>query len=181
MRSEEYLAELRGEFPRLRVLPKEGDGFSRAVDLALRALTFGGQSGYLDRYVTTIGDRIYLPRNWDGRADVERYVVLRHEAVHLRQFRRRGLVRTAVVYLFWPVPVVFAAGRAGLEREAYEESLRAMREIHGDAALHDPELRSYIVRQFTGPAYAWMWPFPSAVGRWYDAAVKRICAEGRAT
>ena len=80
------------------------------------------------------------------------------------------------------------------EGAALEQPLciaRLVRELH--AALHDwpgdtplaafllsrPEhrfmvRRAQIVRRFTGPDYGWMWPFPRAVGRWIDDALRAI-------
>lgn len=170
-RSEIYLDALRREFPRLRLVDKRGDAFSRVVDRALRLVTLGGQSTYLTKYVTTMGQTIYLPEGWGARDDDDRYCVLRHEAVHLRQFRRYGRLGTALIYLFPIVPVGLAWGRARLEWEAYAETLRATAEVRGVEALDALELRAHVLAQFTGPAYAWMWPFPAMVSRWYDRAV----------
>lgn len=173
-RSEVYLDALRREFPRLRLVDKRGDALSRVIDRALRVLTLGGQSAYLTRYVTTMGQTIYLPEGWYARDDLDRYCVLRHEAVHLRQSRRYGRLGIALIYLLPIVPLGLAWGRARLEWEAYSETLRATAEVRGVAALDAPELRAHIVSQFTGPAYGWMWPFPRVVSGWYDAVVAEL-------
>ncbi len=173
-RSEPYLEALRQEFPGLRLVQKRGDAFSRVVDGALRVVTLGGQSAYLTRYVTVMGQTIYVPGGWAARDDLERYCVLRHEAVHLRQARRYGRVGMALLYLLPIAPLGLAWGRARLEWEAYAETLRATAEVRGIAALDAPELRAHIVAQFTGPAYGWMWPFPRMVSRWFDAVVAEL-------
>jgi len=174
---EEYLSELRDELGDLRVIDKADDRFSRLIDVALKAITFGGQSAFMTRYVTTIGRTIYLPARWRDRTPESRYVTLRHEAVHLRQFRRYGLVGTAVIYLIPIVPMGLAWGRARLEWEAYAETLRATAEVHGIDAARDPALHRYIRQQFTGPAYGWMWPFDRAVQGWIDRAVSELVVE----
>ena len=174
LRSDAYLAELRKEFPRLRVVEKRASRFSRAIDGALRVVTLGRQSTYMTRYVTTIGSTIYVPASWGERSDDDRYVTLRHEAVHLRQFRRYGLVAMTFLYLVPIVPLGLALGRARLEWEAYAETLRAVAETHGPAAAADPALHDRIVRQFTTGAYGWMWPFPSAVRRWIAGTLSEI-------
>ncbi|HJL17776.1 MAG TPA: hypothetical protein RMH99_19075 [Sandaracinaceae bacterium LLY-WYZ-13_1] len=174
---ERYLAELRREFPRLRVVHKADDPFSRLVDRALRVVTLGGQRAYLTRYVTTMGATLYLPRGWARRSPESRYVTLRHEAVHLRQFRRFGRVGTALLYLIPILPLGLAWGRARLEWEAYAETLRATWELHGLEAARDPALHDHIVRQFTGPAYGWMWPFERAVRRRIDRMVAELALE----
>jgi hypothetical protein len=169
-----YLEELRREFPRLRVIDKAGDRFSRLIDRALSIVTFGGQRFYLTRYVTTMGQTIYVPSGWSERTPESRYITLRHEAIHLRQFRRYGRVAMTFLYLVPFVPFGLAWGRARLEWEAYAETLRATSEVHGLAAARDPRLHANIVAQFTGPAYGWMWPFPRVVQGWIDHFVAEL-------
>jgi hypothetical protein len=105
-------------------------------------------------------------------SDVDRYVLLRHERVHLRQRARMGDAAMGFVYLFPIFPLGLAWGRARIEWEAYVETLRATAEVAGrDAAWR---LRPEIVRRFTSGDYGWMWPFPGAVGRWFDDAMREI-------
>jgi hypothetical protein len=172
--TDDYLAELGREFPRLRVVSKDHDALSIAIDRALRVLTFGSQDKYLTHYVTTLGSRIYVHTRWAERADEDRYIVLRHEAVHLRQFRRYGLLLMSFLYAVPFFPVGLAYGRARLEWEAYAETLRATAEVKGIAAARSPALKANIVRQFTSGAYAWMWPFPRTIARWVDVELGRI-------
>jgi hypothetical protein len=176
---ERYLEELRAEFPGLRTVDKDEDAFSRLIDRALRLLTLGGQSAYLTRYVTTMGRTLYFPTGWRARSPESRYVTLRHEAVHLRQFRRFGRVGTALIYLLPIAPLGLAWGRARLEWEAYRETLRATAELHGMDAARDPALHAHIRTQFVGPAYGWMWPFPKIVQGWIDRAIEEIAVEIR--
>lgn len=175
-RLEAYLRALHDEFPRLRFIDKEQSLLCRLIDRALRLLTFGGQSAFVQRYTTVLGQRIYLPSRWAHFGDRERYLILRHEAVHLRQFRRFGMPLMAFFYLLPFFPVGLALGRALIEREAYRESLVALAEVAGVEALDDPQQIEYIVRQFTGPAYGWMWPFPVQVRAWF----RRVREELRA-
>jgi len=156
------------------VIEKAGDPFSKLIDGALRVLTLGGQRHYLTRYVTTMGSTLFLPTGWAERSAESRYITLRHEAVHLRQFRRYGRVGTALLYLLPILPLGLAYGRAWLEWEAYAETLRATFEVAGLEAARDPKLHAHIVAQFTGPAYGWMWPFPRAVNGWIDRVVLEL-------
>jgi hypothetical protein len=85
---------------------------------------------------------------------------LRHEAVHARDFARFGV-------LFWltyvlPFPVGPLSLRWFWELRAYRESLRALRELHGE--LRPADL-AWATRQFTGRGYLWMLPFPRLVRR----------------
>jgi hypothetical protein len=143
----------------------------------VRVATLGGQSRYMTSYVTTLGRRVYVPAGWERMDDDARYVVLRHEAVHLRQFRRLGWVRMALLYTLPILPLGLAYGRARLEWEAFAETLRATAEVHGLQAAESPRLRARIERQFTSGAYGFMWPFPRTIRRWMDRELAAIRAE----
>ena len=172
--SDGLLTELRREFPKFRIVEKKGDTFSVAIDLCLRVLTLGGQCNYLTRYHTVLGETLYVPATWSTMTDVDRVILLRHERVHLRQRRQYGSVAMGILYLFVFFPIGLAWGRARLEWQAYGETLRATAELKGMAAARDSQLRENIVRRFTGPDYAWMWPFRSQVENWYEQALTEI-------
>jgi len=168
------LAELRAEFPRFRIVPKSGNLLSRAIDIALRALTLGRQCHYMTRYHTVLGQTLYVPALWNQLSGVDQVVLLRHERVHLRQLRRLGPVLMTLGYLLPFFPLGLAWCRARLEWEAYTETLRATADLKGPEAARDPALRAHIVRRFVGPDYGWMWPFSKQVHRWYDDALTQI-------
>jgi hypothetical protein len=170
------MAELRGEFPRFRIVKKGADRLSRAIDVALKVLSFGRMRTYLTEYRTVIGDTLYVPDDWDDEPPADRAICLRHERVHLRQRRRWTMPLFAAAYLLFPLPVGLAYCRARFEWEAYRETLRATFELKGAAAVRDPLLRARMIERFAGPAYLWMWPFRAEVGRWYDAALTELGA-----
>ena len=155
----------------VRLLPKTS-GFHEDIHVLLVLVTLGGQRGYLTDYVTTIGRTIYVPADWDQRTLADRYATLRHERVHVRQFARYGLFVMAFAYLFLPLPIGLAWCRYRLEQEAYEESMRAAYELGGVAALDG--LRDHVIAQFVSASYAWMWPFPGLIRRWYDDTARAI-------
>lgn len=169
-----FLAEICGEFPDFRVVPKSDSGFCRLLDVLLKIVTLGAQRRFLTHYHTVIGGTLYVPPDWDGRAWQDKVVTLRHERVHLRQFRRYGRIGMSLLYLLPILPVGLAWGRARLEWEAYAETLRATAEVLGPDAARDPRLREHIVRQFTSGAYGWMWPFPATVRRWVAEEIARL-------
>ncbi len=173
-RYQALVEEIRAEFPGFRIVKKPESRFQRLIAALLRVVTFGAQTAYLDRYQTTIGETVYVTADWDERPAAERYVTLRHERIHLRQFARYGLVGMALLYLLVPLPLGLAWFRARFEWEAYAESIRAEAEVHGRAAAADPRFRERIVAQFTSGAYGWMWPFRRAVESWYDAALRTL-------
>jgi hypothetical protein len=166
-RYQALVAELRREGVRLQT--KDLVWHQRAIGALLRII---GQNVYVDRYVTTIGRSIYLTPDWDQRTVEDRYATLRHERVHLEQFRRWGVVLMGVAYLLLPLPVGLAWFRMRWEREAYEETVRTWYELGGRPATD--RLRAHVIAQFTGPAYAWMWPFRGQLERWYDGLVGRL-------
>jgi hypothetical protein len=172
--SERLLAEILAEFPRFRLVPKSGDWLSRGIDRCLRVVTLGRQDRYLSEYHTVIGHTLFVASTWDEMDDRSRYVLLCHERIHLRQRDRYGTVGMALLYLLPVFPLGLALGRARMEWEAYEETLRATAALYGMDALEGSELRARIVERFTGPDYGWMWPFPRTVARWYDCAVEDL-------
>jgi hypothetical protein len=175
--SQQLIVAICAEFPRFRIVPKAGNPFSIAIDVALKLITAGAQRRYLSHYHTVIGDTLYVPPGWRSMTDVDRVILLRHERIHLRQRRRMGTVVMTFVYLLPFFPLGLAYGRARIEWEAYCETLRATAELRGIEAARAPHLRREIVRRFTGGDYGWMWPFRSQVEGWYDEAVARLAIE----
>lgn len=174
---EAFLSEVRREFPAFRIVPKRGNHFCLAIDVALRVVTLGQMRTFMTEYHTVIGETLYVPDSWQRMSDVAKVILLRHERVHLRQKRRLTFVGLAFVYLVPWFPIGLAYGRARLEWEAYAETLRATHELLGAGAARDPGLRRHIVRRFCGADYGWMWPFPARVERWYDATLAALQAD----
>lgn len=147
----------------------------RWIHQLLRLVTFGGQTAYLDRFVTTIGHHIYVTPDWESRSLADRWVTLRHELVHVDQFARWGLVPMAVAYLLLPLPMGLSWCRMRLEREAYAESVRATFEVGGLEAAS--ALRGHVVAQFVSGSYGWMWPFRRSIERWFDGLIAGLTAQ----
>ena len=173
-RYDALVAALRVEFPRLRIVRKDQSRLHRAIHYALIGLAFGRMRSYLDSFQTTIGGTIYVTSDWDDWDPDQRYVTLRHEAVHLRQFRKYTLPGMAVLYVLLPLPMGLAWFRAHFEKEAYAESVRAAAEVWGPSHPRSASYRAYIIGQFTGAAYGWMWPFRAGLGRWYDRVLATV-------
>ncbi|MGZ5970463.1 MAG: hypothetical protein ACXWP4_22490, partial [Polyangiales bacterium] len=110
--SEAFVEEIRREFPRFRIVAKSESGLQRAIDVALKILTFGRQSAYLTRYHTVLGSTLWVPTAWPESSDEARYILLRHERVHLRQRRRYTFLGMAFLYLLPFLPLGLAIGRA---------------------------------------------------------------------
>jgi hypothetical protein len=162
---------LRAEIPGFRIVRKDQSKLHRAIHYALIGVTFGQMRSYLDSYQTTIGRTVYVTADWDTTDPDQRYVTLRHEAVHLRQFRKFTLPGMALLYVLLPLPLGLAWFRAYFEKEAYAESIRAAAEVWGSDYPRRAHYREYVIRQFLGPSYGWMWPFRSQLERWYDSVL----------
>ncbi|QQR91822.1 MAG: hypothetical protein IPJ88_09025 [Myxococcales bacterium] len=173
-RCDQLVKELTLRYPSFALISKQQSTVCRMIDFALRVVTLNMNRSFMIDVVTTLGQVIYLPRDWSKRSDAERYAVLRHEAVHLEQFSRLGFFVMAVVYVFVFFPFGLAWGRARLEWQAYEETMRVHSELYGIRALEQDAFRRKLVRLFTGPAYGWMWPFPRTIERWYDKSLSSI-------
>jgi hypothetical protein len=173
--TEPLLREIAVEFPGFAIKKKRDSALQRAIHVALAVITLGGQRVYLTRYHTVLFGVLWVPDAWDAMSDEDKYVLLRHERVHLRQRKRLGDLVMAWIYLFPIFPLFLAYGRARIEWEAYVETIRATAEVYGLEAA--ASLRPQIVRRFTGPEYGWMWPFPKTVNAWFDEALADVRAE----
>lgn len=173
-RYEALVEALRTEFPRFRIVRKDRSRLHRAIHVALVGLTFGRMRSYLDSFQTTIGNTVYVTPDWDDWDPDQRYVTLRHEAIHLRQFRRYTLPGMAVLYVLLPLPMGLAWFRAHFEKEAYAESIRAAAEVWGPAHPRQAHFRRHIVDQFLGASYGWMWPFRASIEAWYDRVLASL-------
>ena len=176
-RYERLVADLRAELPAFRIVRKDRSRLHRIIDRILVVVTFGQMRTYLDGYQTTIGNTVYVTSDWDDWDPDRRYVTLRHEAVHLRQFRKYTLPVMAVLYVLLPLPLGLAYFRARFEQEAYAESIRAAAEVWGPEKPRGASYRNYVIEQFTGPSYGWMWPFRRSLERWYDQVLAGLADE----
>lgn len=173
-RYDQLVEDLRVEIPGFRVVRKDRSRLHRAIHHFLRAVTFGQMTSYLDSFQTTIGRTVYVTADWDDWDTDRRYVTLRHEAVHLRQFRKFTLPGMALLYVLLPLPMGLAWFRAYFEKEAYAESIRAAAEVWGPDYPASDHYREYIIGQFTGASYGWMWPFPRSLTRWYERVLATL-------
>ncbi len=155
-------------YPGFRILPKERSPLMRTLYWV--SLAFLWCPSFLTEYTTVLVSRVYMPEGLVGT--LEGYRILRHEAVHIRDCFRVGVLPFVVSYLF--VLPAICTFRAWWEYRAYLETMRVELELTGtvSAALID-----WLVERFTGSEYLWMCPFPGFVRRRLEAARRRILAE----
>jgi len=173
------IQSIQDEFPRFRLQNKDISKLCRLIDLSLRVLTLGRMTRFMTDYFTVLGETLYLAPTWESMDDRQKYVLLCHERVHLRQRKRYGSAGMAFLYLVPFFPMGLAWGRAKIEWEAYEETLRATAYVYGFDALLRSGLKERLVARFTGPDYGFMWPFPNQVAKWYERAIDRLRTQGK--
>jgi hypothetical protein len=174
-RADQIIADIQAEFPGFAIKKKRDSRLQRAIHVALAIITFGGQRIYLTRYHTVLWGVLWVPDAWDQMEGDDKYILLRHERIHLRQRKRMGDFVMSFVYLVPFFPLFLAYGRARIEWEAYIETIRATAEVYGLEAAES--LRPAIKSRFTGAEYGWMWPFPKTFDRWFDEAMADVRAE----
>jgi|SRR6478735_6373946 len=172
------LIKLTQEFPKFKIVRKEDSALMKFIDVFLRVITFGKMTEFMHKFITTVSFVVYVPSDWTIFPPAQRAVILRHERVHMRQRVKYGAFLYTLLYLLAPLPVGLAYFRAKFEREAYEETLRAMCELYitGAGIIQSSSYRRSTIDHFMGAEYFWMWPFRKSTERWYDAAVKKAVA-----
>lgn len=170
--SEAFLARIQREFPSFRLRYKRDSRTQRWIGEFLRRVTFGGMTTYVSGYHTVMGGTLWVSEGWSTMSDLDRYVLLRHERVHLVQARRWGVVPMGIAYVLLPLPLGFAYARARIEWEAYLETLHALVEVRGLEAARAQ--KAWLRARFVGPDYGWMFPFAARFDRWFDDAIRAL-------
>lgn len=155
--------EIKAEFPKFSVV-KKGNSW------VMRFLSHVFGPAFLTNYTTTIVNTVHVPDGWDAWDEATKCAVLRHERVHMRQSRKLTYPVFAFLYLFVFFPLGLSYCRARFEMEAYAESLAAFKDYN----VSYTDKKAWLVGQFTGPAYGYMWPFPKTVSAWFDRAAASL-------
>ena len=83
----------------------------------------------------------------------------------------------ALLYVLLPLPMGLAWFRAYFEKEAYAETHpRRGRGVGLATTPAAPSTGEYVIAQFTGASYGWMWPFRAGLERWYDRVLATLDA-----
>lgn len=163
--------------PSAKLLPKIG-WFPVLLSYLKFGFTKDSREYFMLHYATTVGSRIYIPVDWDY------YQVLRviyHEARHVRQFRwcgfnihpDIGIPIFGILYVFIPLPVLFAFFRMWFELDAERPMWKWMLE-NGitEETIYWRAQNSAI--NITGPDYVFAWIRPWAKSIFKNAAKKVI-------
>jgi hypothetical protein len=171
------VAKIKEEFPDFKLVPKEESTLMKVCDFLLKLITFWQMRVFMTQFTTTIGYTVYTPTTWDAFPELSQVGVLTHERVHMRQRKKYGWFLFSFLYLFFPLPTLFAYYRRKFEQEAYAESMRYLAERRGVGILEDPSCRESFVEKFTTAQYFWTWVIRSHVERWYDRVLAQLKTE----
>lgn len=174
MMVDRILLETHEEFPSFRLVEKRG-WFWKLISFLIIVFTLGKVRCFNQFYVTTVGPIIAVPEGWKNKVDDQMgYLVLYHERVHMRQFKRfgfgspwLGILPMGLAYLLLPLPFGLAWCRYAFEREAYLAQACIAAEMYGKSIGY--QYVEHAVEQLTGASYGWSWPFPRAVRKWFEA------------
>ena len=126
--------------------------------LGLLLVAIGNRS-FMREYWTTLGATIYYPTSVEN--PYEYPLILEHELVHVRQWRRWGLL-FSISYLLLPLPFGLAWFRWRWEREAYLVQLHS---------ADDPHAAADAIARRLFADYGWPWPRPW-MRRWFEQQLR---------
>lgn len=146
-RLDRMLALTRTHVPGARFATKADSALMRGLATLVRPFN----AEFATRYVTVMGDTVWLPRPVDEWNRDDLAGILAHELVHMLDQQRYGVA----FYASYGFPPMGRTTRAHWERRAYAVDLLVARERGGTAAVH--RVVSRLVPLFAGPAYGYMW------------------------
>lgn len=169
-RFEHLWERTKAEIPGARIVNKKNSAFMQTIFTVLtflvKVFTLGRGKADWSGYTTTIWRTMYVPADFFHWRDEDKYRLLRHELVHLRQFRRWPL---AFLEPVWPVnavimsfcyilvlPVILTF-RARFECAGYTQSMLSWFEIHKEFTPHYRAAKAdQMADTFGGSAYFFM-------------------------
>lgn len=125
----------------------------KIINILLIVITFGKQNKFMTNYITTIGDKIYVPDNWERIHPKIKDMILVHENVHVKQYQKEKFL-FYFKYLFWPLPFLHAHARLNYEIEAYATEIVYGYHKYGHPVF-DGRVYSNVISQLSGPMYFW--------------------------
>ena len=149
------LARTKKEFPRFHVELRR-DSWLHPIFWLLSKITRMDYS----TFTTTIASGMYTRDDWEDRTPDQKYMTLRHEKVHIKQFHcfplgrwawpLNHLIQGLCYLLLLPIILTF---RAKFEREGYTQSLLVEYELHGPMSEAKKERRAqWMAKTFGGSA-----------------------------
>jgi hypothetical protein len=161
------VASIEHDFPGFQILPKKDSKLCKILNAILLVLTLG-TTRFMTDYHTVIGKTMYTAPGWEKMPWLNRWILLRHEGMHLRQAKKIGLGSFWFGWAIWSFAYLFLLPavwtlRSRWEREAYIETICCSQRY----GLRID--REKMIQQFTSSQYFFMWPFREKVERWLDS------------
>ena len=170
------LNDIKKEFPKFELVEKRNSLFMKIINVLLRIITFNTQKHFMTQYITTIGEKVYVPDSWENMDNRSKIVILRHEFIHMKQKKKYTFLFFSFLYLLIPFPFFVAYFRTKFEKEAYEESIRIRVALYGRNSVKTDEYKKHIVNQFTTGMYGWMWIFKNSIEKWVDETIDKYAS-----
>jgi len=147
------------------VRKKEETSWCKVINKTWNILTFHKNDDNFMLRTSTMCGHIYMYKGWEfsDKTLIPTYVCLKHEAMHLHDFKRLGPIIGLLIYFLFPLPVGLAYGRYWIERKAIVEELLAVSAVGGDTFTR---MDQYILA-LSGWSYFFAWPFKSCMRRWF--------------
>lgn len=168
------IIHMSSEYKGFQIVSKSDSWLMSAIDIFLKFITLNQFTSFLNSYITTIGHTVYVPHSWDTLSPASKYVILKHEMVHMNQSRKYGPILYSFLYLFCYLPAYRAYWRTKFEKEAYESTIRAAAEMYGKSYVHTLAFQEKVVKYFTGPDYFYMWTDETSIRQWVHDTVRSI-------
>ena len=89
---DQLMVDIKTEFPEFKIVQKTNSNLMTVIALFLKILSFGQNKEFLTTYITTIGNTIYVPDDWNFRPWQPKYIIIRHERIHMRQNKKYGKI-----------------------------------------------------------------------------------------
>lgn len=157
----DYSAALKQEFPKFKIVEKETSGFMKFLNFFAKLW----MPTFQTTVTTVIGTTVYMPKLLIGT--MGGYVVLRHEAIHMRDSKKWWLLQPISYF----IPPAGPSFKAIWEFRGYMETLRVHHELGWNT---DDNFIEWLVSQFTSSAYLWMWPFKASLTKKFKAERDRL-------
>jgi hypothetical protein len=158
---------LRKQFPKFRLKIKEQSELMLFLNFFIKRFN----KEWLEYFTMTVGYTVYMPESFIGTP--AGYEILRHEAVHVKDYHKWKILY-CLSYLFL-MPVVVTA-RAFWEFRGYVESMRVEHEASGQ--ISDATI-NWLTNLFASGAYFWMCPFKKFIRRKLEKARREILTGGK--
>jgi len=126
---------------------------------------------FMQGFATSIGKTIYVPTEWDNFSEGRQTSLLKHELVHIDQYKMWWILY-APLYLLFPLPILFSY-RYYFEREAYLVSLKHLN--YEELGVTKAEMIDKYSNYLTDKTYLWAGKLVGfeKTKKWFEKEMKK--------